>query len=152
MILKQSDKEFFLSIKHLDITRNFIEKYLVSHYDKESKKIIKAPYSWQDEFSLKKGEYINKEDILRTNVGLFIFNKLVIEDLLEDIIGYWNTPFNKKVLGSFEKNISEAIRNDRFTLENYSEYQNRLQWILAIHAAICGSFTEKTIVSKPQAV
>jgi hypothetical protein len=145
MILKQSDKEFFLSIKHLDITRNFIEKYLVNHYDKESKKIIKAPYSWQDEFSLKKGEYINKEDIPRTNVGLFIFNKLVIEDLLEDIIGYWNTPFNKKVLGSFENNISEAIRNDRFTLENYAEYQNRLQWILAIHAEICGSFTEKTI-------
>lgn len=146
MMLKQGDKEFLLSVKHLDITKQFIEENFIEHYDSENKKVVKAKYSWQDEFSLKKGEYHNKEDIERTNVGLFIFNKLVIEDLLEDIIGYWNTPFTKKVLGKFESLISEALKNDRFTVDQFAEYENRLQWILALHPMICGSFTEKTIV------
>lgn len=144
--MTQEDKAFLIGLKQSDIDRNFIESHFVQHYNPETKKIEKPRFTWSDEFALKKGECHNKEDIKRTNVGLFIFNKFVVENLLEDVTGYWNTPLDKKALGKFEVNINEALKNDVLTLDDYAEYQNRLQWILSIHSMVCGSFTEKTIV------
>lgn len=145
-MITQEDKSFLVSLRQSDIDRNFIERNFVYHYNPETKKVEKPRFIWSDEFSLKKGECNNKEDIQRTNVGLFIFNKFIVENLLEPVMTYWNEPINKKTLGKFEANISEGIKNDLLTLDDYAEYQNRLQWVLSIHTMVSGSFTEKTIV------
>lgn len=145
-MLSQEDKTFLISLKQTDIDRNFIERNFIQHYNPETKKIEKPRFVWSDEFSLKKGECHNKDDIKRTNVGLFIFNKFIVENLLENVTDYWNTPLDKKSLGKFENGINEGLKNDVIDLNDYAEYQNRLQWILSIHSMVCGSFTEKTIV------
>lgn len=145
-MVTQEDKAFLLSLRQTDIDRNFLERNFVYHYNPETRKVEKPRFIWSDEFSLKKGECNNKEDISCTNVGLFIFNKFIVENLLEPVMTYWNEPITKKTLGKFEVNISEGVKNDLLTLEDYAEYQNRLQWLLSIHTMVSGSFTEKTIV------
>lgn len=138
-------KEFLVGLKQEDITRDLIEENLVNHYDKATKKLVKPKFHWSDEFSLKKGECHNDTDIAKTNVGLFIYNKFIIENLLEDILGYWNEPITDKVLGKIEGKINEALVKDKITVDDYAEYENRLQWILAIHTMVCGSFTKASI-------
>ena len=138
-------KEFLVGLKQEDITRDLIEENLVNHYDPQTKKLVKPKFHWSDEFSLKKGECHNDTDIAKTNVGLFIYNKFIIENLLEDILGYWNEPITDKVLGKIEGKINEALVKDKITVDDYAEYENRLQWILAIHTMVCGSFTKASI-------
>lgn len=146
------DKRYLLGLKQQDITRELIENLLVSHYDRATRKIIKPRLNWDDEFSLKKGEYFNTEDIKRTNVGLFLFNKFVIEDLLEHVLGYWNIPISDNVLGDMEDKINKALFEDKIKPEDFAEYEDRLQWVLALHTMVAGSFTRNTIRPLPQIV
>lgn len=146
------EKAYLLSLKQSDIDRNFIESNFASHFDRKTGKVIPAKLKWDDEFSLKKGEYFNDTDIKRTNVGLFIFNKFIIEDLLEKVLGYWNIPVSDDVLGDMEDKINKALFEDVITPDDYAEYENRLQWMLAIHTMTCGSFTRDTLRPLPQVV
>lgn len=143
-MISQNDREFLINLKQVDIDRNFIEDNFVKHYNPITKKIENPRFNWDDEFVLKPGECNNKET-LTTNAGLFIFNKFIVENLLEPVMTYWNETITKKTLAKFENNISEGLRNDLLTIDDYAEYQNRLQWILSIHTMVCGSFTAKTI-------
>lgn len=151
-MLSDIDKRFLLGLKQSDITRTLLEKNFASHYDRKARKVIPARLSWDEEFSLKKGEYFNKEDIKRTNIGLFIFNKFVVENLLEKVLGYWNTPISDKVLGGIEDMICKALFEDVITSADFAEYEDRLQWILTIHTMTCGSFTPNTLRPLPQIV
>ena len=56
----ESLKRWLLSLKHEDITRNLLEENFAYHYDRKTQKMISPKYRWDDEFSLKKGEYFNK--------------------------------------------------------------------------------------------
>ena len=146
MKLSADKKAWLVALKQEDIDKALLEDAFAKHYDKKAKKIVPAKYNWSDELSLAKGECHNTENIARTNAGLFIFNKFIVENLLEHIIpgGYWNEPIDKKVLGKFESYINTAIEDDELTVDAYGEYQDRLQWLLSIHAMVCGSFTPKT--------
>ena len=150
MAFNIADKKWLLSLKHDDITKELIEKNFAYRYNKETKKVTPPRLQWTDEFSLAKGEYFNTTAVSKTNVGLFIFNKLIIEDLLEDVLGYWNTTITNKVLGQMEDKICKALFEDKITPEDFAEYENRLQWILAIHTMVCGSFTKKTLMPLPE--
>lgn len=145
LVLDPKYREMLINLKQEDITRDFIEDNLVNHYDPATRKVVKPKFNWSDEFSLKKGQCHNSTDIAKTNVGLFIYNKFIIENLLEKVIGYWNEPITAKVLKKIESKIHEALEKDIITTDDYAEYQNRLQWILAIHAMTCGSFTKASI-------
>lgn len=153
-MLSDVHKQFLLGLKQSDITRDLIEDNLAFHYDADAKKVVPPKFKWSDEFSLKKGQCHNDKDIPKTNVGLFIINKFLIEDLLEKVLGYWNETITDDVLGKMEAKICEALETDVITTEDYAEYQNRLQWILSLHTIVCGSFTKgiagpmKSIISK----
>lgn len=144
------DKRYLLNLKQTDITRSLIEKDFVSHYNRTTKKIVPARLQWDDEFAIKKGEYFNTEDIKRTNIGLFIFNKFVVDGLLEKVLGYWNIPISDKVLGDIEDKICKALFEDKITSADFAEYENRLQWILTIHTMTCGSFSRNTLRPLPE--
>ena len=72
--ISDADKRKLLALSPDDITREFIEKTFITRF--KAGKLIEPSINFQSEFSLKKGEYINTVDIPRTNVGLFIYNKL----------------------------------------------------------------------------
>lgn len=149
----ESLKRWLLSLKHEDITRNLLEENFAYHYDRKTQKMISPKYRWDDEFSLKKGEYFNKEDVPKTNAGLFIFNKHIVEGLLEDVLGYWNETITDKVLSKkIEKTICTALYEDKITADQFAEYENRLQWMLAIHSMVSCSLTPGTITPNSKVV
>ena len=76
--LTNDEKQFFLNIKWEDITLEFLQNIFADKYDPIKKKVIPSKFNTYDEFSLKKNEYFNKEDI-KTNCGLFIVNKFLFE-------------------------------------------------------------------------
>ena len=149
-LLSQRDKEYLLSVKSDQVDRAFIEKNLVAHFNKTTRKVIPPRWSWQDEFSLKKGEYTNTENVARTNVGMFIFNKIVLEETVAKVIGYWNTTMTAGALEELENQIYVALLEDKLTVEDFAGYEDRLQWMISLHTVVCSSFTQKTSAPLPK--
>ena len=73
-------------------------------------KINEPKYNLRDLLHLDAGEYINKEAV-DTTVGSFLFNKLMIEGMLEEIVpnGYYNEVIDKGGFGKLINYISEAL-------------------------------------------
>lgn len=155
-ILTNEQKSFFLNLTIDDITAEFIESNLAdkSTVDPVTKKfkVIPSKYKTYDTFILEKGEYFNKEKVT-TNIGLFIYNKLLIEEKFSDVVGYVNTPIDKNVQADIESKLSDALLNDRITVEDMATYLNRLQWLSKqFNSLFSGSFTMKTLKPIPSVV
>ena len=87
-------------------------------------KVKPAKFLPQDVFKLNKGEYINK-DTIDTTVGSFIFNKFIIEPRFSKLIGYDNDVINGKNLEKLEAKLSELLRDDKITPEDFGDYLMR---------------------------
>lgn len=150
-MITQKDKEYLLSIKQEDITYEFLVSLFADTCKVVNGKPVKqkSRFNTYDEFTLKPGEYFNKTQV-NTNVGLFIYNKYIIEGRFEDVLGYWNTPIDKGQLGAIEAKLSKALLNKHITVEQMVQYLDRTQWLsMKFHAVISGSFTMNTL--KPNA-
>ena len=58
------------------------------------------------------------KNAFKTTVGLWVFNKAFVEKDLFDIFHYVNDTFGKKMAKKFKTKISEAILEDRLSLDN----------------------------------
>ena len=78
--------------------------------EKGSFRIIPPKFDVRATFVLEPGEYINK-DRVETTVGSFLFNKLMIEGMLEHIVpnGYYNEVIDKKGFRKLIDMISEGL-------------------------------------------
>lgn len=124
-MLSEDQKKKLLAMQQKDMSVSFITKT----FTKSSvRKIVNGKITFVTKnpefdlralFTLKKGEYINTEDI-QTSVGRFLFNKLIIENTISDIIpgGYYNKVFTKNpgmnwldisLLLSWKKNSLQRI-------------------------------------------
>ncbi|WP_171567696.1 hypothetical protein, partial [Brevibacillus sp. MCWH] len=114
--------------------------------DKNGKiNVKKSRFNTYDTFILEKGEYFNNEKIT-TTVGRFIYNKLIVERELVDVLGYINEPINSGTLSSIEDKISKALLNDKVAVDVVVNYLNRTQWLaMQFHSVISGSFTMGTL-------
>lgn len=151
-ILKDEYKRMLLGMTPDDITSEFIFKYLADTSKIVNGKFVSVPSTIKtyDTFTLSKGEYFNT-DTITTNVGLFIFNKFLIEESFSKVVGYVNTPVNAKVQKSIESKISQALLDDVITVEEMVKYLNKLQWISKeFNAVFSGSFTMKTLKPIPK--
>ena len=105
-------KKELLSLEQDKLTVSLISKLFGKTTSKEgSKFVIKEPkFDVRAVFQLKAGEYINTSDI-ETTVGSFLFNKLMIEGMIENIIpgGYYNEVINKKGFGKLLDMLSEGV-------------------------------------------
>lgn len=148
MAITEKDKAFFLSIKPADITDDIIIDLFAdkAKKDKDGKmKVVPSRYKTNEVMILAPNEYFNKERVV-TNLGLFMYNKLIVERDLIDVLGYINTPINKKMQGTIEDKLSNALLNDRMTSKQYADYLNRNQWLsMQFNSIFSGSFTMKTI-------
>ena len=152
-VLTNEQKQFFLKLKREDITAEFIETNLSDRMtiDKKSGKTINIPSKFKtyDTFTLEKGEYFNTEKVV-TNVGLFLFNKILIEEKFKDVVGYVNTPVTKNVQNSIEDKLSNALLNDKIETIDMVTYLNRTQWLSKqFNSVFSGSFTMKTLKPVP---
>lgn len=149
--LKAEYKDLLLKLKPEDISADFINGYLIDRAEKKDGKvtIIPSKIKTSDTFTLQPSEYFNKTKVL-TNVGLFIFNKFIVEGQFEDILGYLNTPIDNKTEAEIESKLSKALLNDRVTPEQMAVFFNKLQWLgMQFNSAFASSFTMNTVKPLP---
>ena len=105
-------KKELLSLEQDKLSISMISKLFGKTTKKEgSKFVIQEPkFDVRSVLYLKAGEYINTVDI-ETTVGSFLFNKLMIEGIIENIVpnGYYNEVVNKKGFGKLISMISEGL-------------------------------------------
>lgn len=139
-----------LELTEDDITKTFLTDIFANKYDAVSGKVIQSRFNTYDEFVLKKGDYptITKDTL--TNCGLFIVNKFLYETDWVDVIGYMNTPMNKKQIGKIDKELTAVVLEDESGeyMKKYVKYLNKLTWLeLTFHTEICSTLSIKS--SKP---
>lgn len=161
-VITDAEKQKLLALKPDDISYTLAQELFGVHARKVKKTVMingkpkvkeevvqeEPKMIPQDRFNLKKGEYFNKEDI-ETTVGLFIFNKLLIERDLQDIVGYVNHTLRSGDLDDITDKITKAMANEPSTkLEK--RYKDDLEWLgMRWHALLCSSFTPKTFKPIP---
>lgn len=148
------EKEWLLHLHRKDITAELMEAMLAdtSEVVNGKFKTIKSRFQPDDEFVLKPNECFNKTEV-RTNVGLLIFNKLLIEENFSGIVGYINTPINKKNQSQLEAKLSKALLNDKITVEQFRRYLDDTQWLaMQFNSILSGSFTMKTLKPNQKAI
>lgn len=151
-VLSNNYKQMLLSMSPDDITAEFIFEYLADSSKKENGKLVHIPSKIKtyDTFKLKANEYFNTTDIT-TNVGLFIFNKFLIEESFSKVTGYINTTIDAKVQKGIDNKLSQALLNDIITVEEFVTYLNKTQWLTKeFNAVFSGSFTMKTLKPVPK--
>lgn len=141
--ISDEEKKYLLSINYADIDYNLLMGLFSDTY--ENGKIKKSKFEPQDVFLLKKGEYINTEN-MDTTVGMFIFNKFIIEPRFSKVVGYVNYTINSKGLKNLESQLSEFLRDDIITSEDFADYLMRIQWFgNKLHEPLASSFTMRGI-------
>lgn len=147
-MLSDTDKKYLLSLRREDITAEWLYANIADHSSMKNGKMVvtKARFNPQNTFYLEAGEYFNKERVL-TNVGLFIYNKVIVEEKFQNVLGYHNTTINSKVHGSIEDKLAYALSHDQISTEDFIDYLDRNQWLsMQFHSIIAGSYTMGTIV------
>lgn len=64
-----------------------------------------------------------------TTLGMYIFNRLVIEERFADVTGYVNTPITGGTLKKVYNLISQALFDDKITTEHFFELIDSLDWL-----------------------
>jgi hypothetical protein len=129
MALSAEQRKFVMGIKYEDITYTLIEGTFCQHFDTETKKIVPPTISFQEEFDLEAGEYLNKEKV-HTNVGQKILNVALYGNCpkIQAVLGYIAEPYTKSVIGRTEDIIIKAIMDGKVPEEEFVKYLNNIQW------------------------
>lgn len=154
MQLSAEKKKYLLSIKKEDVTAELIYDLLAHRSHMSNGKFVteKPKFSTKDTFYLEKGEYFNKEKVL-TNVGLFFYNKIIVEGELESVLGYINTPIDKEVHNKIEDKLALAVKNDVITPETFVTYLNTVQWLgMQFHSIMAPALTLNTITPNKKVI
>lgn len=152
--LPEKEKQYLLSIKPDEIVFSLLVDLFGDKVKVVNRKVQHIPsrIRTDDEFYLEKGEYFNTERI-KTNAGLFVYNKLIIERNFKDVVGYVNKPVDKKVLNDIESKLSKALLNAKITVDQMVKYLNDTQWLAKqFHSVVSGSFTMNTLKPLPKIV
>ena len=159
-VLSNELKQELLKLKSKDLTINKIAELFgntVSMKDKNNKKSVfdvKQPkFNPQAKFTLQAGEYINKETIT-TSVGIFLFNKLMVEGMLEDVVpgGYYNEICNKSKFGKLTDMVAEAIMSQKIQIKpTVVDWLNAYEfWGLGLVSIFATSYSMETIIPNKQ--
>lgn len=114
--------DLLLNLKADDVDADTIKSLLANTVDGD------APFDTTDSFVLPKGRYYNKENVT-TTVGRYIFNLVTLTERTGPHIGYINFPVNGSGMGKIEAKMSDLLMNDIISVEDYSNWIDRLQWL-----------------------
>lgn len=143
--------DFILGKPVTEIDKHFVDTYCSMHYDNKTKKIVPPQISFQDECILKKGKYVNKDDV-RTNIGQLVMNRMLFERTpsIQAVVGYVAQPFDRKTIDDFEDKIAKAAVDGRITPDDFATYLNCIQWAgNTLNTNVSCSFTPNTIKVLP---
>ena len=86
-----------------------------------------------------KDKHKNKNEFL-TTVGLWVFNKGLIEDM-SDVLGYINKTVDGGVYKDINNTMSYALLEDKITVRQLKDFIMKTQIIMSCTTAICPSHT-----------
>lgn len=139
------DKELYnelLSLKESDITASYIYD-LFGEYDGVCKCY---PY---DLIDIPAGVYgpegKKNKNKFTTTVGIWIFNKWMIENELFDLFGYLNTIIDKKQLGNINQTLSYALMEDRIPVSVLKRYLMKTQLAMQFVTVLSPNYTEELL-------
>ena len=148
-VISASDKAFLLSTKPEDITfewivDNFGDTGSITEEGKTKAK--RSKFKSNDIVQLSPGEYPLCSTTTETTVGRIIFNKLLVERLGFQFVGFQNKPMTSSNYKKFEALITTALLNDVIDTKKFMEYIDTRDWFgLQVHGVITTSFTMKVI-------
>lgn len=123
MEIKKNPKiDLLLSIKHDEMDAEAIKQLLAFKNGGD------AIFDPTDKFILPKNKLYNKEDI-ETTVGRYIFNMVTLTERTGPHVGYINFPVNGSGMGKIEGKMSDLLMNDIISVDDYSDWIDRLQWL-----------------------
>lgn len=124
-ILSNEKKEKLLKINSKEITSDMIASMFgyttkIEKDDKGNKKFIKnePEFNLRDKLTLDANEYINTERIT-TTVGIFLFNKLMVEDYISTIVpgGFYNKVCDKKIFGKLSDIVAKGVLDEKIDIK-----------------------------------
>ena len=121
-INKNPKIDLLLSIKHDEMDAEAIKNLLAFKNGGD------AIFDPTDKFILPKYKLYNKEDI-ETTVGRYIFNMVTLTERTGHHVGYINFPVNGSGMGKIESKMSDLLMNDIISVDDYSDWIDRLQWL-----------------------
>lgn len=125
--LSDDDKKRLLALDQDSITVPLISKLFGKTTKKEEGKFIIIPpeFDTKATFHLDAKEYINQTPV-DTTVGIFLFNKLMVEGMIEHLIpnGYFNEVADKQGFGKLLNIISDGLMMQKLPIE-----PNLIKWL-----------------------
>ena len=81
-----------------------------------------------------------------TTVGRWVFNKAFIEPHFFDLFGYINKPITKKTIGWINQVQSYALLEDKITMDDMMDYNQRCQKFQGYTTMLCPSISEAMLL------
>lgn len=143
--------------KHINNPKDVDYLVNISSYDAARKSTImnlfadfgSGPrFNVYDTIDIPKGKYgkskKNKNNFT-TTVGLWIFNKGMLEDI-SDIVGYVNEPITADVYDDLNKTLSYALLEEKITIDQLKDFIIQSQIYMSCTTALCTSHSDKMLL------
>lgn len=136
--------DVLMSLKEKDITASFI----MGIFGEFNGKAICHPY---DTITVPKGVYHNNKNEFTTTVGIWIFNKLFIDevDSIFNELGYVNENLGKKGFNDLNQKLSYAVMEDRVMPAELGRFMDKLMFCMQFETVLTPNYSEEMLtVSK----
>ena len=153
LIQKKSDLDDILSLTHSKACeRNTIMNWFADfgsgpRFNPYDKVVIPKGLYGADPITLKNENGVTikragkkNKNQFTTTVGLWLFNKMLIEPL-SDVLGYYNEPVTDGVYDDINRELSYGVLEDRITIQELKDFIMQTQVVMSCASAICPSHT-----------
>lgn len=141
-VTKKLDIDFLINIKEKDINKSLFME-LFGEFDNEPR------FNPSDTITIPPNSYgppdNRNQNSFTTTVGLWLFNKYLIEDNMFEVLGYVNKEVDGGVLKDFNRTMSYSIMEGYITLENLKTYLMKQQHIMRFVSVLSPNHTMKML-------
>lgn len=142
-ITNPKDIEFLLGI---DQDQGTNLSFIMELFGDFNGKVKFNPY---DTFVVPKGSYgkgnKKNKNAFKTTVGIWVFNKVFIEQELFDLYGYINEPINKKMVGKITEKIGYAILEEKLPLDALKNFIMKCQKFMPYVSVLANGYSMKLL-------
>ena len=123
-LLSAEETAYIISIKEKDICEDLLFNWFARY------EVEKPPkFSTNDYFMIPKNTCCDNKNAGYTTIGIYLFNRFIIEPLFVQLFGYLNEPATGPVISGIEETIAKALYNSKIQSDVYADFLDRIQWL-----------------------